>query len=70
MIASNQHLLVALCGSTPLPPSRLAPEEGIYNTRLGLWLDASGSPIVNSLNRPRPRTKKEDVETGEDHKGT
>ena len=47
-----------------------APENCIYSERDGFWINLlSQTPMMAGTKPPRPRTKKEDVETGEDQKG-
>jgi hypothetical protein len=65
----HQHPLVRACASTPLSEKQASFPESIYSEPLGLWLSANGLPMVENPNRPKPQTKKFDVETGEDHKG-
>ena len=65
-----RHPLVDLCESTALNSGVFSPDNSSYDARLGLWVDDSGIPTVQASNRPKPETKKFDVETGEDHKGT
>lgn len=41
-----------------------------YNETKGYWLNKNnGHPLMHESNQFKPRTKKEDVETGEDRKG-
>jgi len=41
-----------------------------YDDKRGYWLNKnSGHPLMHEDNQYKPRTKKEDVETGEDRKG-
>jgi hypothetical protein len=45
-------------------------DEYYYNETKGYWLDkVSGLPLMRKNNEYKPRTKKADVETGEDRKG-
>jgi hypothetical protein len=47
------------------------PENCQYQNAMGLWIwNETNEPLVksNKPNRPRPGTKKEDIETGEDLK--
>lgn len=41
----------------------------IYNKKDGYWVDSDNSPCILNPNFAKPRTKKEDRETGEDKKG-
>jgi hypothetical protein len=48
------------------------PKDCEYDDKLGAWLWGEGKEfLVKSSNpgRPRPATKKKDIETGEDLKG-
>lgn len=67
---ADQHPLVRACASTLLGRMSFGPSESVYDEGLGLWLDSTGSPAVRAATRPGASTKKDDVETGEDHKGT
>lgn len=40
-----------------------------YNRKDGYWVDGNNSPCILNPNFAKPRTKKEDRETGEDKKG-
>ena len=41
-----------------------------YNTDKGYWINKNnGRPLMHEDSQYKPRTKKEDVETGEDRKG-
>jgi hypothetical protein len=49
---------------------KTATPIGVYDPISGVWIDpVSAAPVVSNPDRPRPRTKKADVETGEDNKG-
>lgn len=46
------------------------PNNYEYCEESGYWLDKNSKiPMMLDKDGPRPRTKKEDVETGEDRKG-
>lgn len=46
------------------------PENYFYDNKLGAWMNIfNGSSLINSRNFRALATKKEDIETGEDHKG-
>ena len=69
-MSTDTHLLARLAVRIPIAKIREAAPIGTYDEIMGLWLDpSSGAPVVNNPDRPRPRTKKADVETGEDNKG-
>lgn len=66
---SPKHLLLTLAQTYPVPTGDLAPEGCRYDLSQGAWvLNDLGSLLIYSPNRPRPMTKKRDIETGEDHK--
>lgn len=67
---ARSHLLSRLAIRLPVSKTEATSPEGIYDEIRGLWLDVqNGVPLVSKPDRPRPRTKKADVETGEDNKG-
>lgn len=46
------------------------PENYSYQEDFGYWIDEiTKTPMMFDSNGPKPRTKKEDIETGEDRKG-
>lgn len=48
----------------------LSPHGCHYDSKVGAWRnDISGILAVELPDRQRPRTKKQDIETGEDQKG-
>ena len=65
------HPLVRLARRTAIPPHAPAPPGARYDFGRGAWADLrTGRLLVRSdQDRPRPQTKKMDVETGEDQKG-
>jgi hypothetical protein len=68
----GNHLLIGKAFTYPQRDALKGPEDSQYDTTLGLWLWGPGNDVlVKSANRdkPRPGTKKEDIETGEDLKG-
>jgi hypothetical protein len=68
----RNHLLIGRAFTYPQKGELKAPEDSEYDTTLGLWLwGPRNDVLVKSANRdkPRPGTKKEDIETGEDLKG-
>ena len=65
-----KHLLLTLAKTYPAFAGDLAPQGCQYDVFQGAWvLDGLGSLFVESPNRPRPMSKKRDIETGEDQKG-
>lgn len=48
------------------------PRGSVYDNEIGAWIWTKGNEFLvrsNDLGRPRPTTKKQDMETGEDLKG-
>ena len=65
-----KHLLLATAKSYRVHDQELAPENCEYSLLQGAWvLQDAGSLLVENPGRPRPVTKKFDIETGEDQKG-
>lgn len=69
--ASNpRHILLETARSYRIPDQDLAPENCEYSLTQGAWiLQDSGSLLIENAERPRPSSKKFDIETGEDQKG-
>ena len=66
----SEHLLLAMAKTYPVCAEDLAPQGCQYDLFQGAWvLNGLGSLLIESSNRPRPMTKKKDLETGEDQKG-
>ena len=67
----SNHPLIRLARRTEIPPHATAPPGARYDFVRGAWVDTqTGRLLVRSdQDRPRPQTKKMDVETGEDQKG-
>ena len=64
-----KHLLLTMAKTYPVSTGDLAPQECQYDLFQGAWvLNGIGSWLIESPNRPRPMTKKKDIETGEDQK--
>ena len=67
--SKSQHMILALAKTYKRPSGDHEPAGCHYDLRGGAWIvDETGERLVESLDHPRPRTKKEDVETGEDQK--
>lgn len=64
------HLLLEKAYVYPLPKALLEPDGCVYDSKKGYWvLNGTEQPfILSECSRP-PRSKKCDVETGEDQKG-
>jgi hypothetical protein len=67
-----RHSLLKHALTYPRPKQvDLSPPECTYDFALGLWVvDSTGQWLTDTPDRRNPRTKKQDVETGEDQKGT
>ena len=66
---SSDHLLLTLAKTYPVFTGDLSPQGCQYNLREGAWvLEGMGSLLVESPCPPIPKTKKADIETGEDQK--
>lgn len=65
------HLLIEKAFKYKIPSQKTALfKEYTYNNVKGYWInDRTGKPLMSEDNEFRPKTKKEDVETGEDKKG-
>ncbi len=70
MNMQRQHVLLEKAETYKRPTGSLDPADCHYSMALGAWVvDATGEMLVRTPSRRRPRTKKQDVETGEDRKG-
>ena len=68
--AHTTHILLELARTYPIFDRDLAPQGCRYDLLQGAWvLDDGGTLLVESPEPPRPKTKKGDLETGEDQKG-
>ena len=68
--SGRKHLLLDQAKSYPVSNWDLSPPGCQYNLILGAWtLKESHQLLVETPERPRLRTKKFDIETGEDQKG-
>lgn len=68
---SRRHLLLDMASTYPVRSVDLTPQACRYDLFLGAWvLEDCGSLLAESPERPKPMTKKFDIETGEDQKGT
>lgn len=66
---TRRHLLLETSRTSPVTASDIAPAGGKYDVEMGAWVDkTSGRLLIESPDREPPRTKKCDVETGEDQK--
>ena len=66
----STHILIEKAFIYPMRKSVNDLSGYQYDDRKGFWISSdTGEPLVSEKNRPKPRTKKHDVETGEDAKG-
>ena len=69
-MANRQHVLLAKARVYAREPIDLRPADSDYDLLAGAWVHRpSGELLVESAAPKPPRTKKNDVETGEDQKG-
>lgn len=69
-MANPQHVLLAKARAYPRQAVDLRPADSDYDLLAGAWVHrTSGGLLVESTDPKPPRTKKADVETGEDQKG-
>jgi len=61
------HPLLAFARRTPTDERAVRPTRATYDFAAGIW-QGEGGPLVQGPN-DLPKTKKADVETGEDQKG-
>jgi hypothetical protein len=69
---SRSHLLVEKAFIYDVRKSLEDPPGSVYDNALGAWLWTDGNEFLvksNDSGRPKPTTKKFDIETGEDLKG-
>lgn len=66
----RKHILLDHAKSYPVSNGDLSPPGCEYDLILGAWtLEKSHQLLVDTPERPKLRTKKFDIETGEDQKG-
>ena len=65
------HPLLKNASTYARPAERdLSPEGCVYDFAIGAWVVCStGELFIETAGGQKPRTKKQDVETGEDQKG-
>ncbi len=65
----TSHILLQKASVYPRPRGRLSPIDCQYDPLIGAWiLESTGELLAATPLRRGPQTKKEDIETGEDHK--
>lgn len=66
----EKHILLDKAFIYALPKSESDMSGCSFDAQAGYWkIDEDESPCILDINRPRPQSKKADVETGEDRKG-
>lgn len=66
----KEHLLLQKAYIYPLPKSTLEMDGYQFDCKNGYWVTkVSGRPLVLDKSNSVPRSKKCDIETGEDQKG-
>ncbi|UOO37672.1 hypothetical protein IZU99_10595 [Oscillospiraceae bacterium CM] len=68
----NEHILISKAKRYDVSKAKTEPASCTFSYRGGYWTDnMSGIPmmLMDDPRRPKPETKKFDVETGEDQKG-
>jgi len=66
----EEHLLVKLATSYKRAAPEVNPEGHYYDHRIGAWISVNdGTFLIRNKDFAGPKTKKADVETGEDQKG-
>jgi len=65
------HLLIEKSFKYKIQPQKKSLfSDYLYDEKKGYWLNKeNGQPLMHENNQFKPRTKKEDIETGEDRKG-
>ena len=70
MFQDQKHLLLELAKTYPVSTEDLSPSGCKYDLVRGGWvLEHEGSLLASMPGRPKLKTKKFDIETGEDQKG-
>ena len=69
-MAQSTHILIANAREYEHEPTDLRPDKCDYDVLTGAWIhQPTGDLLVESAIARPPRTKKADIETGEDQKG-
>lgn len=63
-----KHVLLRMSHRFPAEPEP-QPDGWRYSRSLSAWIPEQGEDVGGETPRPRPTSKKQDVETGEDMKG-
>lgn len=65
------HPLLRFAETRPLARLRPVPPDAVYDREMGAWIhEPTGELLIRRPDRPQQATKKADIETGEDQKGS
>ena len=65
------HPLLRFAKTRPLVRLSPVPPDGTYDREIGAWVHKpTGDLLITRPDHPQHATKKADIETGEDQKGT
>ena len=65
------HPLLRHAETRPLVRNSLVPADSTYDPEVGAWIhEPTGDLLITRPERPAQATKKADIETGEDQKGS
>jgi len=65
----KKHILLEKAFVYPIPKKKPKLSGYNFSAEKGYWIREDGLPLVEDDSTPKPKTKKHDVETGEDQKG-
>lgn len=66
----KEHILIEMANTYSVSKKSIEPKGFHFDVELGAWVsNTSGELLIHSDKQP-PSTKKMDIETGEDQKGT
>jgi len=65
----NDHILLKYASTYDIPNVSFEPRGCHYDDVIGAWIvDETGEIFITTSEGPKPQTKKNDIETGEDQK--
>lgn len=68
----NDHILISKAKIYNVSQRNIIPELCTFSQNNGYWIDDNSfmpMMLIDDSKRPKPQTKKFDIETGEDQKG-
>ncbi len=65
----SKHILLEKAFIYPLPKKEPDMAGCIFDSQAGYWKMEDKTPFILAADRPRPQSKKCDIETGKDRKG-